>query len=302
MRTPLLFRLARAMIRRRMPGGWRLEAALAEAGLLRRSVRHDLGGGVSLEVPLWRPVNRWDRADVLAYDPPLIADLAAAAAALPRPLAFVDCGADIGTVSALLAARARLDRIVAFEPNAEAFPFLRDNLARLPGAEARHAAVADFTGRGELRSPPHDATDHAKYVVPAEPGDFPVCAIDELGIEPGGGLLLKIDVEGGELAALRGAEASLRRAAGFAISFEAQREQTARTGIEPMDIVGFIERIAPCEVTVSDLPGFRPERGKPFFAQISNAGGFGYNLLCRSRPAPARPVGGDGIEPPTLSV
>lgn len=282
MRTPISFRLARALIRRGTPGGWRLLAALDKVGTLRRVARHDLGGGVSLDVPLWRSVNRWDLPDLLAYDPPLIEDLAAAAASLPRPLVFIDCGADIGTVTGLLSARVRLDRTIAFEPNDEAFPFLRENLARLANAEARHAAVADFSGRGELRSPPHDPTDHAKYLAPAEPGDFPVSTLDQLEIAPGGGLLLKIDVEGGELAVLRGAEASLRAAADFAVSFEAQRDQAARTGVEPMEIVRFIETIRPCEVTVSDLRGFRPDRGRPFFAQVSDAEGFGYNLLCRS--------------------
>lgn len=285
MRPPVLFRLARALIRRHAPGGWRLLAIIEKAGLLQQVVRHELGNGVSLDVPLWRAVNRWDLPDLLAYDPPLIDDLAAAAASLPRPLVFVDCGADIGTVTALLAARVPLDRAIAFEPNGEAFPFLRDNLARLAGAEAHRAAAADFSGRGELRSPPHDATDHAKYVVAAEPGDFPVRSIDGLRLPSGGGLLLKIDVEGGELAVLRGAEASLRAAADFAISFEAQRNQTARTGVEPMDIVRFIETIRPCEVTVSDLRGFRPERGRPFFSQLPDAKDFGYNLLCRARAA-----------------
>jgi hypothetical protein len=155
-------------------------------------------------------------------------------------------------------------------------------LARLGDAEAHRAAVADFIGGGELRSPPHDATDHAKYVAPAEPGDFLVRTIDSLGLAPGGGLLLKVDVEGGELAALRGAEASLRGAAGFAISFEAQRDQAARTGVEPMEIVAFIESIRPCELTVSDLRGFRPDRERPFFAQLPDAKSFGYNLMCRS--------------------
>jgi FkbM family methyltransferase len=205
---PLAFRVARAMIRRRTPGGWRLLKALERTGLLNRTATYELGGGVSFDAPLWRSVNQWDLPDLLAYDPPLIDDLAAAAAALPRPLVFLDCGADIGAVTALLAARARLDRIEAFEPNAEAFPFLRANLARLPGARAHRAAVADFAGGGELRSPPHDATDHARYVAPTEPGDFPVLTIDSLRLPPGGGLLLKVDVEGGELAALRGAEAS----------------------------------------------------------------------------------------------
>jgi hypothetical protein len=74
-------------------------------------------------------------------------------------------------------------------------------------------------------------------------------------------------------------------------------------------------------VTVSDLPGFRPERGHLFFAQSPEAESFGYDLTgcdsgsmrmsrkqtwspCASSAMPCRRwlVGGEGFEPPTLSV
>lgn len=279
---PLAFRLARALIRHETPGAWKLMGGLKWLGLLDRVATLELGGGVSLDAPLWRSGNQWDTPDLLAYDPPLIDDLAEAAQTLPQPLVFIDCGADVGEVSVLLAARVRLDRLIAFEPNAEAFLFLRQNMARLPVGEAHRAAVADFLGRGELRSPAHDPRDHARFVIQADPGDFPVVTIDSLGLAGDGGLLLKIDVEGGELAVLHGAAASLHAAAGFAVSFEAQRDQVARVGIEPMEVVRFLEAIRPCEVTVSDLPGFRPRRDRPFFAQIPEVKSFGYNLMCRA--------------------
>lgn len=285
--APWSFRLAKLLIRTGLPGGYRLLDIARRRGWLDCLVRFRIGAGVDIHVPLYRPENPWDRRDVLEYDPPLIDDLVQAAARLPAPRVLVDCGADIGTVSVLVAARdPGLTRIIAFEPNADAFPVLKSNIGGLPIAgEARPAGVGASAGRGRLRSPSHDRTAHAMFMETTPDGDIEIACIDDLAIDPNGGLILKVDVEGGELDVLKGAVETLRAASAFAVSFEAQIDQFERTGIEPMEILRFLRAIRPCRFHVSDLPGLKLDPDRPFFAQIDQPQSFGYNILCYTDPA-----------------
>ena len=286
--APWSFRLAKLLIRAGLPGGYRLLAIARRRGWLNCIVRWRLGGGVDMDVPLYRAENLWDRRDVLDYDPPLIDDLVRTAARFGAPRVFVDCGADIGTISVLVAARdPGLARIVAFEPNPNAFPVLRANIARLPiPAEARRAGVGASPGRGALHRPAHDGSAHAMFVVAGPTGDIAIERIDDLAIDPDASLILKVDVEGGEFDVLKGAAETLRRARAFAVSFEAQIDQFERTGIEPMEILRFLCAIRPCRYHVSDLPDFVLDADRPFFAQIERPQSFGYNILCYTEPAP----------------
>ena len=284
--APWSFRLAKLLIRSGLPGGYRLLDIARRRGWLNCLVRFPIGTGVDIDVPLYRPENLWDRRDVLDYDPPLIDDLVQAAARFPAPRVLIDCGADIGTVSVLVAARdPGLARVIAFEPNADAFPILKSNVERLPmAAEARPAGVGAATGRGTLRSPAHDRTAHAMFVEPGPDGDIEIARIDDLAIDPNGSVILKVDVEGGELDVLTGAVETLRGARAFAVSFEAQIDQAERTGIEPMEILRFLCAIRPCRYHVSDLPDLTLDPDRPFFQQIDRPQSFGYNILCYTDP------------------
>ena len=121
---------------------------------------------------------------------------------LEGPIELVDCGAEIGLISVLLAARCPgLVRIRAFEPNERVFPFLASNLHRLPvEAEAHRAGLGDFDGTGILKRPEHDRSDHARFVETKSAGDFPVLKVDDVGfirrlrgaLRPGGSLVLKV--------------------------------------------------------------------------------------------------------------
>ncbi len=287
--APWAFRLAKLLIRAGLPGGYRLLDIARRRAWLDCVVRWPVGAGIGLDVPLYRPENPWDRRDVLAYDPPLIDDLVRVAARFPAPCVLVDCGADIGTISVLVAARAPgLARIIAVEPNAAAFPVLKANIAGLPVAgEVCRAGVGASAGRGVLRSPPHDGSAHASFVEPATAGDIEIIRVDDLGIDPGGSVILKVDVEGGEFDVLKGAAGTLRAAGAFAVSFEAQVDQARRTGIEPMEILRFLCAIRPCRYHVSDLPDLVLDPDRPFFAQIGRPESFGYNILCYSDPVTA---------------
>jgi FkbM family methyltransferase len=285
-RPPALFRLARAIARRRLRGGHRLEEAIRRFGLLNRVVRYRISDGVSIDVPLWRPENAWDREDLLTYQSELVDDLVGAVAGMQAPATLLDCGADIGLISVLVAARCgdRLALIVAVEPNRTAYEVLEGNLARLPSpSRAVHAAASDRAGRGTLVSPEYDDSDHARFLVAEADGEVPVIRIDDLELPARASLVIKLDVEGGELQVLRGAERTLAGAAGFAVSFEAHPAVVERTGVDPVDIIAYLDGIKKCDVRVSEFPDLVITTGRPFFAQFDPPRRIGFSVLCRSR-------------------
>lgn len=136
------------------------------------------------------------------------AELERAAAWLTPSDVCFDLGANVGLYTLLFARRGR--RVVAFEP-------LPTNLAFLARAVELNAcanvtivpwAVAESSGRARFSSGGNRALGHL-----SPDGDQPVAttSLDDFvatyGIEP---TLLKLDIEGGEAAALRGATKVLR--------------------------------------------------------------------------------------------
>lgn len=142
---------------------------------------------------------------------------------------FVDVGANVGALTcAAAAAVGPRGKGVSFEPNPRVFAFLEDNL-RLNSATnvATHcSALADAPGSVFFSDLKHDnlnhiAVDGSGTRVNAEtldrtiPGDYEVS-------------LLKIDVEGFELAVLKGGESTLKRTQ--AVLFESWDEHASSTG------------------------------------------------------------------------
>jgi FkbM family methyltransferase len=129
----------------------------------------------------------------------------------------VDVGANIGYFTGLLAIRAR--EVVALEPNPRVIPFLAGNRLRwsATGEKIRldFRAVSDTTGTAVLHLPSHFAANRGTATLAAavdeagmETYDVETVSLDEVigGREVG---MLKIDVEGHELAAFHGAGATL---------------------------------------------------------------------------------------------
>ena len=228
-----------------------------------------------------------DAIDVRGYESALVTRLSAALAAMGGPVLLFDCGADFGLVTLKLVAHcAAIERVVAFEPNAEMFPTLVENLARLPiRAEAVLAAVGDAPGRGELRYPDHDPdSDVSRYVVPVATGGIPITTIDMFAPEAGGCIALKCDVEGGELAVVRGARETLRRARRFVVALEAHALHIARTGIDSVAIVRELRDIRPCTVTVAETNLAIEDDTTPLFDQLGAHGIV--NIVCESAGEP----------------
>jgi FkbM family methyltransferase len=283
--APLLLSLVRFMMRHRIRGAWRLFELLKRREYFQRKIiRYEIKKGFSVHVPIYRPERRWDRFDLLHYERELLDKLVDVASTSNSPLTIVDCGADLGVISILLAVRlGRISRILAFEPNKESFSLLQKNLSGIPIAhEAFQSAVSDFAGRGELKNPDYDNNyDQSRYLVPVTEGGFSVTTLDALQLSPQD-LLIKVDVEGGELAVIRGARNTIATAKSVIITTEAHPRVFRRTGIDPIVVLREIAAVRPfrfivCETGESDL-----DLSKPFFEQMPTNGAYNYNVVACS--------------------
>ncbi len=265
--SPWLLRLAYLMQRKGIRGGYYLENTARSRGWFDVLVRTTLPRGIKIDIPAYK--DAYDLSRIDEYERDLVQLLASRLGGQKSPLVLLDCGADLGLFSALLVSScSRIRKVIAFEPNRGSFPLLKHNLEMLPLlAEAKNAAVADFNGRGELSYPPHDAHDHAAFIVPAEEGTIPVTRLDELKLPKDHAVVLKIDVEGGELSVIRGALEILSSCPGFTVVFEAHRDQVKRTGIDPMEIVSLLTGLRSCHVMVAEEPRIAPDVARPFFEQ-----------------------------------
>jgi FkbM family methyltransferase len=131
---------------------------------------------------------------------------------LIRPGAVVvDIGANIGNHSVYFALICGAARVHAFEPLRVASGILRRNLA-LNGIEDRvtvhELALGAASGTAELlRYPAHNIG--AAALDARQPGAYPVAPLDSVGLERVD--FVKMDVEGGFVAAIEGAAATLTR-------------------------------------------------------------------------------------------
>jgi|SRR5215471_557914 len=128
---------------------------------------------------------------------------------LPRwtnPLRFIDCGAFTGdTIELLLAVGYEVERILAFEPDPENFAQLaetftdRDRIFIPCGVASSNCSVQFTTGAGE-----------GSHRVEAGGVSVQMVRIDDVaaGFGPN---LIKMDIEGGELDAMKGARSTISR-------------------------------------------------------------------------------------------
>jgi len=221
---------------------------LAARGVLDVVVQYPLGKSV-FGVPLWR--NPMELEDLVRYESALINLFCSRISGMTDAVLF-DCGADIGIFSSAICTRSgALSNIVAFEPNGDAFPWLEKNMAALPvSAQACHNAVADFVGKGKLESPGYDQDYTARFLVQGD-GPVTVTTIDTFR-NFGRNVAIKIDVEGGEIDVLRGAEETIRSARAVVIAIEAHPQVAGRTGLDPVVCLRFLESIRSFQFSVAE--------------------------------------------------
>lgn len=250
-RAPLFLRLAKTMTRWRIRGGDRLVGIFGQLGMLNVVAQYQLGRGVSFSVPLFRADTCWDQRDVEDYERQLIRSFCRFLEPMFDVVLF-DCGADIGTFSALVCSQtSRLSRVIAFEPNPNVTGFMKRNLSQLQiPSKAITKAIGCFKGRGRLEVPDYDSSDHARFLVPGD-GPLEVVTIDSCGV-PGGDVAIKIDVEGGELDVLKGAAETIASARKCVITVEANPRVAMHTKRDPVECLRFLQSIRPFSFVIAE--------------------------------------------------
>jgi FkbM family methyltransferase len=260
-RPPLLLRLAKTMTRCRIRGGNRLVEVFGRLGLLDMVVQYRLGHSVRFHVPLFRADNCWDQRDVEDYERRLVHSLCRLLEPL-RDVVLFDCGADIGTFSALVCSQtSSVARVIAFEPNPAVVGFLKHNLSCLPVSSLSITkAVSCFEGSGRLEVPDYDSSDHARYLVPGD-GPLEVVTIDSFGVRSGS-VAIKIDVEGGELDVLKGAVQTILSARTCLLTMEANPRVARRTKRDPVECLRFLQSLRPFRFVIAET-GETPSTSAP---------------------------------------
>jgi FkbM family methyltransferase len=121
---------------------------------------------------------------------------------------FIDCGANYGYWSVLVSSKPLgAHKAIAIEPSGQNFPKLADN-ARANGGrfEAMKCAIGSSRGSARLSGSKHEAFSIAGNQSEGE--EVPVIALDDLiddgKVSASGKYLIKLDVEGVEIEAIKG--------------------------------------------------------------------------------------------------
>lgn len=191
-----------------------------------------------------------------------------------KDVAFFDLGADIGTVSVLAKTYCRnIKQVFAFEPNPKSFRLLRENLSFMTDlAECHNLAISDFNGNVHFSRAETRSIDHEGCIDPSIKGNTQVVSIDtwldQRQIALSQHVVIKVDVEGQEEQAIRGATRLIQQAKCVIILLEIHPQVLERTDTTPEQLFNSLENIRKTQWLVPAKGNCPVDRAKAFFEQF----------------------------------
>jgi FkbM family methyltransferase len=187
---------------------------------------------------------------------------------------FFDLGADVGVVSALVNQYCpKLNAIYAFEPNPTSYKILQENIVNIDRKhKAYNLAVSDFNGQCEFTFNEQQGSDHEGHINKNASGITHVRTLDDIISENqevlSKNLVFKIDVEGQEMATLKGAKQVIRSADKVVVLLELHPDVLKRDKQTAEDILEAAEDIRCFTWYVPLLGNIRIDRNKTFYSQF----------------------------------
>lgn len=269
--APLNFLLRQAQIRH-YPGKYRLFVWLKRY-FSHKVIRYPINQA-EFCVPL-QELCFWLEGGPQQYYPQDILPFARAINQLEGERIFIDCGADIGTVSMMVNAELQADiPFICIEPNPNAFELLQANQPAI-GRQVRVLpyAISNFEGHARLNFNRAQISDHEAHLALNEDGDTRVTTVDtlsrELGFEHCPNIVLKVDVEGQEQALFEGAKALISQAKQCIILLEIHPDVLAREGLQAEYIFAQVEQYGDFSWTVPELDNQVVDRNREFYTQFA---------------------------------
>lgn len=254
--------VSRTAYRLRLPGRWRLKTLMERLGCL---------NGVVLmpfyDSWVYVPVSEgaaWAQHDLSDYQERRISNLAKKISELPElDYTLIDCGANLGLFGLQLARKCpRIRRIIAIEPNKRYARLAEANLALSNiSAETRCVAISNFRGKGKLQPPDYDSSEHGWQLVRDDLGDIDVIMLDDLMGVAGENIIMKLDVEGEELSAIKSANALISHASNFAAFIEFHKNVLSSKGqtddmlMQSLGVLRKVEWFDSADINVRVRPG-----------------------------------------------
>lgn len=194
---------------------------------------------------------------------------------LTPEMVLVDAGANIGLFTVFAARRVRNGKVIAFEPVPSMADWLKKNidLNNLPNIQTETCGLSDHPGVlpiYEIEST-HEglSTLYPGSLSKSAMTEVPVKKLDDVFENYGFSRLdiIKIDIEGGELPALRGATQTLRKFRP-AILIEINESTYASAGYRPSDVYDFLKALDYRPHSIGKNGRLYPEREQSTFQNV----------------------------------
>jgi FkbM family methyltransferase len=199
----------------------------------------------------------------------------------------LDIGANIGYYTLQFARLVGpLGKVIAFEPDVKNFALLERSVREngFTNIELVNAAVSDTCGRAALHHSPSNPGDHRLYHTGEDrtTTDVAVTTIDAFFRNRDRRVdFIKIDIQGGEPRALKGAQGMIAANPFLKLICEFWPAGLKTAGFDPQDLLAELRRLGFCVMEIDDERGrLLPARPKRLLEELPSARPDHTNLYC----------------------